>query len=170
MKRISFSNISSKEKRFYKYVIVLFIFLLAWYGYSCIREKVCKVEFIEKIVRHDMTIIAPQGAIVAEVVDTDSSRALGLSGRNEMRENEGMLFVFDYSGKYGFWMKDMLFSIDILWINQNGVVVHIERNISPDSYPQTFINDSEALYVLELSAGGSERNGIFLGSKLKIVN
>lgn len=169
MKKISFSNISPKEKRFYKYLLVLFVFFIVWYGYSCIIEKVCKVEFIEKFVRHDVTITTPNGSIFAEVVDTDSSRALGLSGRNGMRENEGMLFVFDYSGKYGFWMKDMTFSLDIIWINQNGVVVYIAQNVSKESYPQTFINDAEALYVLELVEGGAERNGIFLGSKLKIV-
>ena len=123
---------------------------------------------IEKFVRHDVTITMPNGAIVAEVADTGSSRALGLSGRYQMRDNEGMLFVFDVPGRYGFWMKDMNFALDIIWINQNGIVVKIEPNLTPGSYPKTFINDAQASYVLEINAGRAEQYGLFLGSKVGI--
>lgn len=163
-----YNSLSKKEKKIVYIITGIFAVLILWYGYNCLSQKVCNVEFIDRMVRHDLTIVAPHGAIVAEVADTRASRELGLSGRNGLRSNEGMLFVFDFSGRYGFWMKDMNFPIDMLWINQNGVVVKIEPNLSPSSYPNTFINDAPAMYVLELAAGRAEEYGIFLGSKLKI--
>ena len=157
-----------KDKKIVYVIFLVFIFVLGWYGYTCFGEKVCQSETIEKFVRHDLTIAMPNGAVVAEVVDTKSLRALVLSGRSKMRDNEGMLFVFDTSGRYGFWMKDMNFPLDIIWINQNGVVVKTESNLTPESYPKTFINDAEALYVLEMNAGRAGQYGLFLGSKVGI--
>lgn len=144
------------------------LFFSTMYGYRCFVEKVCEAEVINRMVRHDVTITAPKGAVVAEVVDTTSSRMLGLSGRSKMLDGEGMLFIFDTPGKYGFWMKDMTFSLDIVWINQNGVVVAIERDLTPETYPKTYINGVDATYVLEVNAGGSEKLGLYLGSKVKI--
>ncbi len=161
-------NLSIKEKKIVYAVAVLFLIVIGYYTYTCLTTKVCEVDIINKLVRHDVTITAPFGAVVAEVADTRSSRELGLSGRTGLHINEGMLFIFDVPGKYGFWMKDMLFPIDIVWINQNGIIVKGEENLSPSSYPSTFINDSDASYVLELAAGSIERYGLYLGSKVKI--
>ncbi|MCF7843774.1 DUF192 domain-containing protein [Candidatus Gracilibacteria bacterium] len=158
----------TKNKIFSVIIIVLFFFI-GMYGYRCLSEKVCEVESFNRFVRHDVTISTPHGAIVAEVADTRSSRELGLSGRESMKENEGLLFIFDTPGRYGFWMKDMIFPLDILWINQNGIVVEIERNVTPESYPKTYINASPATYVLELNAGIAEKQGLFIGSKVKII-
>ena len=163
------------SKKRFLYVVALIAIGVFFYGYRCIAEKVCEIEVVNKFVRHDMTITMPNGVLVAEVVDTPASRELGLSGRSSMRDNEGMMFVFDHPGRYGFWMKDMLFPLDIVWINQNGVVVHIERNLSPVSYrvlprtnPETFINTPDASYVLEVNAGRADEYGLYLGSKVKI--
>ncbi len=139
------------------------------YGYRCLVEKVCESETIERVVRPDITILMPKGALTAEVVSTKSARAQGLSGRTKMKDNEGMLFIFETPGKYGFWMKDMLFALDIVWINNNGIVVSIERNVTPESYPKAFINHADASYVLEINAGDSEKLGLYLGSKVKFA-
>jgi uncharacterized membrane protein (UPF0127 family) len=149
--------------------LLVLIFLTSMYGFKCLVFKVCEVIFIERFVRHDVLITMPRGAITAEVVDTKASRELGLSGRTSMNDNEGMLFVFDKPGRYGFWMKDMIFPLDIIWINQNGIVVEIERDLTPGSYPKTFINTSPASYVLEINAGSSEKEGLYIGSKVKIM-
>lgn len=130
----------------------------------------CEIEMLSKFIRHDVTILMPKGAIQVEVAQTKSSRELGLSGRPSMRNDEGILFVFDSPGKYGFWMKDMNFALDIVWINENGLVVDIERNLTPGSYPKTFINEIDATYVLEINAGLAKEFGLFLGSKVKITD
>ena len=150
-------------------VIIVGLFAVSFYSVKCGYYKVCDAEILDRFVRHDVTILMPKGAVTAEVADTKASRELGLSGRTKMENNEGMLFVFDQPGRYGFWMKDMNFPLDLIWINQNGVVVSVERDISPDTYPKTYINTAEASYVLEINAGLSETFGLYLGSKVKIV-
>ena len=52
----------------------------------------------------------------------------GLAVKNQLKENEAMLFVFEKPGKHSFWMKDMKFPIDIIWLDSTGKIVHIEEN------------------------------------------
>jgi len=76
-----------------------------------------------------------------------------------------MLFVFDTDGVWGIWMKDMKFSIDILWLAEDGTVLTIVPNASPDSYPTSFRPTSPARFVLELPAGFASSHDIDIGSK-----
>ncbi len=87
------------------------------------------------------------------IADTPDKREQGLSGRKGLAPDEGMLFVFPGDGQYGFWMKDMLFSIDIVWVSASSTVVDIQANVSPDTYPSVFQPKAAARYVLELPAG-----------------
>ena len=97
-----------------------------------------------------------------EIAKTDLDRERGLSGRVELAENEGLLFIFDREGYYGFWMKDMNFPIDIAWLDKNKKIIHIEENILPETYPKIFNATSTSLYVLETRAE------FFKNSKIKI--
>lgn len=151
-------------------VTCIALFFSSMYGFNCFLTKVCDSTVIDKFVRSDLTILMPKGALEAEMANTKASRELGLSGRPSMRDDEGMLFVFDKPGRYGFWMKDMVFPLDIIWINENGIVVSIERNLTTDSYPKTFMNQSDASYVLEINQGMAENFGLYLGSKVKLTN
>jgi uncharacterized membrane protein (UPF0127 family) len=160
--------VKTSQNKFLSAAILIAFFLVGMYGYRCLLEKVCEVESIDKFVRHDMMLAMPRGTMTVEVADTKSSRELGLSGRKEMKADEGLLFAFDTPGRYGFWMKDMTFPLDIIWITQNGVVVEVERNVKPESYPKTFINASPASFVLELQAGMAEKQGVYIGSKIKM--
>ena len=144
--------------------------IVFWYGYQCGFEKVCSSDSVNQVVRHEGKIVTPTGkTLTVEIANTESSRELGLSGRSGMKTGEGMLFIFDRQGKYGFWMKDMLFSLDMIWINKDGVVVALERDLTPESYPKTFVNGPDALYVLELNKGEADTHGLFLGSKVMIT-
>lgn len=87
-----------------------------------------------------------------EVADTAEARQQGLSGREKLKDDEGLLFVFNQPGRQCFWMKDMKFSIDIIWLDANKKVVQLEKNIAPSTYPNTFCADN-AQYVIELNAG-----------------
>lgn len=148
------------------------LFASSMYGVKCFVTKVCEAVVVDKFIRDDITVLMPKGALTAELANTRASRELGLSGRHSMRDNEGMLFAFDVPGKYGFWMKDMEFPLDIIWINENGVVVSIERELTPESYTsnkQVYINHVDASYVLEINAGLSEKYGLYLGSKVKMT-
>ncbi len=98
--------------------------------------------------------------IQVEVADTPRERTQGLSGRELLPWGEGMLFVFDEPGTPGFHMKDMHFSIDIIWLDHNRNVVDVTRSISPDTYPKTFSSRKPIQYALEVPAGFSEKHAI----------
>lgn len=106
--------------------------------------------------------------IRVSVADTESTRGQGLSGRTGLAADEGMLFVFPQDGEHAFWMKDMLFSIDILWLSADGEVVYMAENVSPESYPQSFRSDVPARYVLELPAGYAKAYTVEVGDVVQL--
>lgn len=107
--------------------------------------------------------------IEVEVVDTIATLTKGLSGRESLEEGTGMLFVFPEESDWGIWMKDMLFAVDILWARSDGTIIGIAKEISPESYPDTFApDDPTALYVLEVPAGFVDRHGIADGMKIVV--
>ena len=116
----------------------------------------------------DTTITVQEESFYIEYADTVEERTQGLSGRTEIEENYGMLFIFPEPGTYGFWMKDMRISIDILWITENGTIVGIEDSVSPDTYPTVFRAPVPISYVLETKAGEARRKGWEVGSVLPI--
>ena len=102
-------------------------------------------------------------SVSVTILDTDAERAQGLSNHPGLRPDEGMLFIFPQDGQYSFWMKDMLFSIDILWITAAGEIITIAPGVSPETFPRAFTSDSPARYVLEVPAGFVEAHGIKVG-------
>lgn len=86
------------------------------------------------------------------IAQTDATRAQGLSGITSMYVNEGVLFVFDSPIQVPFWMKEMKFSLDFIYI-RDGKIVDLRQNISPDTYPDLITSDVPFTYVLELNAG-----------------
>lgn len=88
-----------------------------------------------------------------EVADTDAKRIAGLSGRANIGEHDGMLFIFPTSARHGIWMKDMHFAIDILWLNGDFRVVHTAARVGPETYPTVFRPARPARFVIELPAG-----------------
>ncbi len=97
------------------------------------------------------------------VANTPESRMRGLSGHAGLEANEGMLFIFPEDGQYAFWMKDMHFPIDIIWVSHDGYVVDIASWVSPDTYPTAFSPKASARYVLELPAGFAGEYGLVPG-------
>ena len=107
------------------------------------------------------------GKIVkVDISDNDCKRIQGLSGRKGMSEDTGMIFIFENSGSYGFWMKDMNFPIDILWIDKDFNITGIEKSVATSTYPEILGEKYLAKYVLELSSGFSEKNNIKVGNKI----
>ncbi len=102
-----------------------------------------------------------------DVSDTAYTKTKGLSGRKSLAPNEGMIFVFEKPEKEGFWMKDMNFPIDIIWIDENLTVNHIEKSLSPSTYPNVFYPETPSLYVLEVSAGQADAIGLKVGDKVE---
>jgi uncharacterized membrane protein (UPF0127 family) len=103
-----------------------------------------------------------------EVVDTPEARERGLSGREVIPDDYGMLFVFEMADEYGFWMKDMQVPIDIVWIDDDGQVVYIQHELSPDTYPAIYAPPVPARYVLETRAGYVRERGWEAGTRLDL--
>ncbi len=116
--------------------------------------------------------------IKVDLALTPEQQAKGLSGRSRLPEGEGMLFVFPRPGKYLFWMKDMKFAIDIIWLAETPrlveegagggdlKIVYIKRDARPEDYPDTYQPDTDAKYVLEVSSGFSDRNNLKIGDRV----
>lgn len=134
-------------------------------------------------------VIKINGATVkAEVVDTPAAMEKGLGGRNGLNSGEGMWFIFPNEGKWGIWMKDMLFPIDIIWLNdwksqanaewtqtdaEKGsrlIVIGIKENAAPESYPEIFYPPENSSYVLEVPSGFAEKEKIKIGTQAEIFS
>jgi uncharacterized membrane protein (UPF0127 family) len=104
----------------------------------------------------------------AELAVTPQERARGLSGRRDISSSHAMVFVFDEPGLYGFWMNDMNFPIDILWV-RNNTVVHVEKNVSHLSPTIVYTPEVEATEVIEVVSGQSEEHGFGVGTKVEYI-
>jgi uncharacterized membrane protein (UPF0127 family) len=102
-----------------------------------------------------------------EIVDSPLERERGLSGRDEIGTN-GMLFVFDESDYHGIWMKDMRFSIDIIWIDEKSKVIAIDQGVRPDTYPRTFRPPTPVRYVIETAENYTSTFGITVGDEVRL--
>jgi uncharacterized membrane protein (UPF0127 family) len=104
-----------------------------------------------------------------ELQEVSSPEALekGLSGRQSMPESAGLLFVFPKAGEHCFWMKDMHFPIDMIWLDANKKVVTVKADVQPDTYPQSFCPTQPARYVIEVNAGVAKKSRISEGSQLR---
>ncbi len=111
-------------------------------------------------------ITAGGNVIPVEVADSENERTRGLSDREALAGGHGLLFEFPEVGSYGFWMKDMRFPIDIVWINEDWTVVGVERNATPESFPEIFYPAAPIKYVLEINSGEAEKFSIEAGRKL----
>jgi len=99
------------------------------------------------------TLLVNGRSFSLEVASTEQSRELGLGNRASLPANHGMLFVFDHVAPECFWMKDMHFPLDMIWVSSDKKVVHIEQNVAPSTYPNSFCPATPVKYVIELNAG-----------------
>lgn len=107
--------------------------------------------------------------IMADIAMTGEQKEKGLSIKDSLKEDEGMLFIFEREGKYNFWMNGMKFPIDILWLDSAGKVVHIEPNLQPcvsNNNCTDYAPSKNILYVLEVVAGFAERHNVEIGTDI----
>jgi len=116
------------------------------------------------------TQYAYEADIKFEIADTPAKQSLGLSGRKDVPDDYGMLFVFPTPRIAGFWMKDMFVSIDIIWLSDTGVIEGIEHSVSPKTYPDVFNPPVPISYVLETRAGYAMERGWKVGDTITLPN
>lgn len=108
-----------------------------------------------------------------EVADEDEEKIKGLSDRKSLDKDDGMVFVFDEKGKHGFWMKNVNFPLDLIYISDNKVV-DIIKNAEPKAQDATdliiYEPREDANYVLEINGGLSEEYGFEIGQEVFFEN
>jgi len=114
------------------------------------------------------TLTIGDTSIVAELATTPAEQEQGLSGRLALGQGRGMFFVFDHADKWGIWMKDMRFPIDILWADENGMIITIEHDVPPSSYPASFYPTALSSFVLEVPAGFAKAHAIAIGQQIVV--
>jgi uncharacterized membrane protein (UPF0127 family) len=103
--------------------------------------------------------------VKAEVADETDERTIGLMGRTELKDGEGMLFVFRAPQRLGFWMRDTLIPLSIAYLNGAGIIreIHDLKPLDETSAESTF---SDLVYALEVPQGWFGRNKILPGDKV----
>ncbi len=117
-----------------------------------------------------VNVIVNGVVLVADIAATDEQMTRGLSVKDSLDENEAMLFVYDEEAEHTHVMRDMKFPIDIIWIDADKTVVHIEHNLQPCSsglFCPTYKPNDDSLYVLETIAGFAERHDIVKGTMVE---
>lgn len=102
------------------------------------------------------------GCLRVELAKTEAQRAKGLMFRSSLREDQGMLFVFPRDDYWGFWMKNTLIPLDIIWLDKDRRVVDRVENAQPfpGVQPPTFRPVYPAKYAVEASAGFVKKNNV----------
>ena len=157
-----------------KYLIIflpIFIVILLGGLFLTIKKlkpdyEILKIEILNPVTQ----LVKLRGEV--EIADTILKRTKGLSGRESLAENQGMLFLFAKPSKYSFWMAGMNFPLDIIWINGNKIV-DISKNIqapkNTGGLPVIISPSTKIDKVLELSAGAVEKFNIKIGDEIKIL-
>ncbi len=136
-------------------IIVIFLSIVVLWLYSILQEN-------------PKTITVGKESFTVEVADTEAEREKGLGERDGLGQNTGMLFDFKENKKWKIWMLNMRFPIDIIWLDANGKIVHIKKNATPDSFPNVFIPETPATYVVELNSGAIDKTGVKLGDSVRL--
>ena len=118
--------------------------------------------------KNESTLISIAGVdVTVEVAQCDTSRRKGLMNRLSLDENSGMLFVFSDTENRSFWMKETYLPLSIAYLDEAGVIINIEKMTPLDL---TSIKSSRpARYALEMNEGWFERNGVFIGDTINVL-
>ena len=153
--------ISAMKNIYYKSTIIaiaiLTIVFSAWF-YEKKFSKEASGDFVK-----NLTVFIDDTKINANVAQTNEERIRGLSGRLILSKSSGLFFIFNTTDYHGIWMKEMLFPIDIIWIDESYRIVDIKENVDPSSYPKVFTPQTKARYVLEVNAGFVKTHGVKVG-------
>ncbi len=115
----------------------------------------------------EATVVLGGQRIVIELAKTDQERKQGLSGRLSLEPNQGMLFLFPQKGRYSFWMKEMKFNLDFVFLDGEKIVDLVQNIPFPqkDQSTQFWRSEKEFDKVLEMNAGMIQQLGVKIGDE-----
>jgi len=147
----------------WKYILlVVFLLFLSVFYLNQVKNKIVEND------TNGVYLNVNNEKIILEVADTYQKKVKGLSDRQFLDENTGMIFLYEESGNYGIWMNDMNFPIDIFWLDENFKVITIKEKVATTTYPLIFYPDRPAKYILEFNSGFAKKMNIALNDVLDI--
>lgn len=115
----------------------------------------------------------PSGKVLkAEVADTPEKLLFGLAFRNVLPPGEGMVYIFGESGPHRVWTKEFQFPVDVIWVDESKIVVHIVEKAPPcleNQCPWYGPPPQYARYVIEANAGFVDQAKVEIGTQLKFT-
>jgi uncharacterized membrane protein (UPF0127 family) len=105
--------------------------------------------------------------VTVEIAEKDKDRQRGLMYRTSMADDRGMIFWFEEKSDHAFWMHNTCIPLDMLYLDEDGLIVGIEEN-TPTLSDDTFDVGCSSKYVLELNAGWTRAHGVKPGQKVRI--
>ena len=157
------------------FVLIMLLGLLMGLGCSVAeREPMASESVVQPVVQPEEAIVRiGDAAFSVDLAVLPEERQQGLSGREFMAESSGMLFVFEEESQLHFWMKEMMFPLDIIWIDAQCQLLEVAENV-PRPPPGTSNSEiprvqspSPALYVLEINAGMAAGAGLSAGDAVR---
>lgn len=160
-------NINRKKTLLIGALAFVVLFVLSLYGNNVLYKNNNYKENTPSQENHILKV--GNTSINVDIADTPALQERGLSGRKALLDNQGMYFIFDHAGIYPFWMKEMNFPIDIIWIDDHMSVTDITKNVLPSSFPQTFASKVPVRFVLEVQSGFAARHGVKMGDQVVLL-
>jgi uncharacterized protein len=156
----SFKGVGDKKRIFFLLVMALLLMSGALMFNTPEQTQVINVNF-------------PGGTVLkAEVADTPEKLLFGLAFRNVLPSDEGMLYIFEESGPHRVWTKEFQFPVDVIWVDESKVVVHVVEKALPcfeSQCPWYGPPPQDARYVIEANAGFVDKANVEIGTQLKFT-
>lgn len=166
-------NITCLIKLSLKTTLAYFVFSVAFFSVPLLRGDDLVVFFFGDYLNDYTTIekhaLIGNAEIKIEIADNQNAQIRGLSGRRYLKDDHGLLFIFDFDDYHKIWMKEMNFPIDIIWLDASLQVIYFEENVFPNTYPKTFSPNQKSRYVLEVPSGFVKDNYIKLGDQMTVL-
>ncbi len=171
------NNVSKNMWSFRTLCVFLIAFVIIadvyyYFFYPKVFPNVYKTGDIQKIKPVYMNILPTadifvgQSHFTVELARSSAEQALGLGKRGGLNPDSGMLFIFSKPSIQNFWMKDMEFPIDMVWIDENKKVIGFAENALPEDFPKVYSSPKPASYVLEIGAGQVKIKSIQVGDEV----
>jgi len=147
-------------------ICYFFILTIAFFLFTIITFLLISFLFMKD--KETSIVCIKNNCFEVEIVKSISDKKKGLSFRDNLEQNAGMLFVYEKEGLYSFWMKDMNFPLDIIWINKDKKVVYMKESTQPCTADNcTSLKPKEkAIYILEVNSGLINKYNIKIGDNL----
>ena len=146
------------------------IFISISFSLCIIQLFTFNQSFAEQIVYSHAVVTTSTGEeFPVEIADTLKKRSLGLGKRSTLKKGWGMLFVFEKRKPHRFWMKDMQFPLDIIWLDNHRIVhiIHNAKPANPKDEPEVMTSPVSVNFVLEIAAGQATKLKLKTGQRMK---